>query len=217
MDYTTITAEQFDDLDGYDDWRYLLNGICADFRAGSFTKAAMLTSSIAEAAELLTHHPDIDIRYPDRVRVRLITHATGGLTTLDLDLAKVISELAVDLGAAAEPESAHMLEVAIDALDIAAIRPFWAAVMGYVDRGGELTDPVRGTATIWFQQMDEPRPQRNRVHLDVIVPHDIALARVAAAVEAGGTLLTDEHAPSFWVLADAEGSEVCVCTWQAGE
>ena len=27
-------------------------------------------------------------------------------------------------------------------------------------------------------------------------------------------LLTDEYAPSFWVLADAEGNEACVCTWQ---
>lgn len=29
---------------------------------------------------------------------------------------------------------------------------------------------------------------------------------------AGGRLLTDEHAPSFWVLADGEGNEACVCT-----
>jgi len=35
---------------------------------------------------------------------------------------------------------------------------------------------------------------------------------VRAIVEAGGTLLTDEHAPEWWVLADVEGNELCVCT-----
>ena len=45
--------------------------------------------------------------------------------------------------------------------------------------------------------------------------HDQAEARVAAAIAAGGHLVSDERAPAFWVLADAEGNEVCVCTWQA--
>jgi 4a-hydroxytetrahydrobiopterin dehydratase len=26
-------------------------------------------------------------------------------------------------------------------------------------------------------------------------------------------LLTDQYARSFWVLADAEGNEACICTW----
>ena len=34
-------------------------------------------------------------------------------------------------------------------------------------------------------------------------------------VAAGGRLVTDEFAPSWWVLADADGNEACVCTWQA--
>ena len=67
--------------------------------------------------------------------------------------------------------------------------------------------------TIWFQQLDAPRfEQRNRVHLDIDVGHDVALDRVAAAVAAGGTLISDAAAPSFWVLADTEGNEVCICT-----
>ena len=44
--------------------------------------------------------------------------------------------------------------------------------------------------------------------------HDEAQARVKAALAAGGTLVNDSFARSFWVLADAEGNEVCVCTWQ---
>lgn len=62
--------------------------------------------------------------------------------------------------------------------------------------------------------MDSPRPQRNRIHLDIDVPHDVATARIEAALAAGGTLLSDDAAPAFWVLADAEGNEACICTWQ---
>jgi 4a-hydroxytetrahydrobiopterin dehydratase len=37
---------------------------------------------------------------------------------------------------------------------------------------------------------------------------------VAAALAAGGRLVSDEHAPEWWTLADAEGNEVDVATWQ---
>jgi 4a-hydroxytetrahydrobiopterin dehydratase len=112
-----------------------------------------------------------------------------------------------------------MLELAIDAMDIPAIRPFWRAVLGYGDEPGRdepdaaVVDPVGQGPAIWFQQMDAPRPQRNRIHFDVIVAHDEAMPRVQAALTAGGTLLSDAAAPSFWVLADKEGNEACVCTW----
>lgn len=59
---------------------------------------------------------------------------------------------------------------------------------------------------------DRPRTVRNRIDLDVWVPHDQAEARIAAAIGAGGRLVSDERAPAWWVLADAEGNEVCVCT-----
>ncbi len=77
-----------------------------------------------------------------------------------------------------------------------------------------LVDPAGRLPAVWFQQMDAARPQRNRIHLDITVPHDVADQRVAAALAAGGTLLSDDEARAFWVLADAEGNEVCVCTWQ---
>jgi 4a-hydroxytetrahydrobiopterin dehydratase len=48
----------------------------------------------------------------------------------------------------------------------------------------------------------------------VWVPHDQGEARVAAAIAAGGHLVSDDHAPSWWVLADAEGNEACVATTQ---
>lgn len=61
--------------------------------------------------------------------------------------------------------------------------------------------------------MDARRTTRNRLHVDVSVPHDQAEARVAAALAAGGRLVTDQNAPTWWVLADAEGNEACVATW----
>jgi 4a-hydroxytetrahydrobiopterin dehydratase len=62
--------------------------------------------------------------------------------------------------------------------------------------------------------MDAPRPQRNRIHFDISVPHDEAHHRIQAALAAGGVLRSDSRAPAFWVLADSEGNEVCVTTWQ---
>jgi 4a-hydroxytetrahydrobiopterin dehydratase len=56
--------------------------------------------------------------------------------------------------------------------------------------------------------------QINRIHFDVSVPDDEAQHRTRAALAAGGTLLYDAEAPAFWVLADAEGNEACVTTWQ---
>jgi 4a-hydroxytetrahydrobiopterin dehydratase len=65
--------------------------------------------------------------------------------------------------------------------------------------------------------MDAPRPQRNRIHVDLSLPHDQAEARVAAGLAAGGRLLSDAHAPMWWALADPEGNEIDIATWQGRE
>lgn len=204
------------------DWRVLLGRVEATFRAGSFPAASALVAQIVEAAEALDHHPDLDLRFPDRVRVAVTTHDIGGLSTLDRELAGRISELAADAGAASEPTAATRVEIAIDALDIGAVLPFWRAVLAYRDEqpyspaGGAhaVVDPLGIGPPVWFQQMDEPRPQRNRIHIDVTVPHDEAEARIAATLAAGGRLVSDDRARAFWILADPEGNEACVCTWQ---
>ena len=216
-----VSASQFDIETDLADWRFLLGRIEAVFVAGSFAQAAAFVARVAEAADAANHHPDVDLRYPGRVHVALTTHAVDGLTTADLELAGTISSLAASAGLAAEPVPAR-LEVAIDALDIDAVRPFWKAVLGYEEwlprvPGGQvwvLVDPRRIGPAFWFQQMDAPRPQRNRIHLDVTVPHDVAEERVAAAVAAGGRVVSDDRARAFWVLADPEGNEACICTWQ---
>jgi 4a-hydroxytetrahydrobiopterin dehydratase len=212
-DYTRLTAPEFDAL-GLTDWRFAVGTVQATFRAGSFPGATGFAGEIARLAEEQGHHPDIDVRYPDRVVVRLTTHAVEDVTSRDADLATAISALAAERAIASEPHAVQMIELAIDAIDIAAIRPFWAAVLGYrVDAYGNLVDPIGRGPAVWFQQMDAPRPQRNRIHFDVTVPHETAEQRVADALAAGGTLVSDARARAFWVLADAEGNEACVCTW----
>ncbi|MEO8267781.1 MAG: VOC family protein, partial [Ilumatobacteraceae bacterium] len=194
----------------------------AGFRAPSYEAGSAFISRIADAAAQQDHHPDVDLRYPGFVHVTLTTHATNGLTAADVALATTISALAADAGLHSEPRAAVGLEVAIDALDIDAVRPFWKALLGYVDdpprkagaQVAALVDPLRLGPAFWFQQMDAPRDQRNRIHLDVSVPHDVAEQRVAAAIAAGGHLVSDARARAFWILADAEGNEACVCTWQ---
>jgi 4a-hydroxytetrahydrobiopterin dehydratase len=99
-------------------------------------------------------------------------------------------------------------------MDAERIRPFWAAVLGYRDVDGYLVDPLRIGPPFWFQQMDAPRTDRDRFHIDVSVAHDAAPARLAAALAAGGRLVTDQFARSWWVVADADGNEACICTWQ---
>ena len=214
MAYTPITPADFSALEDLNDWRVVLGAIRADFTGSSFSAGAALLHRIAEAADAADHHPDLDLRYPGRVRVLLTTHAVGGLSTHDVDLARTISDLARESGATADPDASQAVEVAIDTMDADRIRPFWAAVLGYKEQDGALVDPAGDGPPVWFQQMDEPRTERNRFHIDVSVPHDVAEERIAAAVAAGGRLVTDEYARAFWVLADAEGNEACVCTWQ---
>jgi 4a-hydroxytetrahydrobiopterin dehydratase len=61
--------------------------------------------------------------------------------------------------------------------------------------------------------MDAPRPQRNRIHIDLYLPEDQAKARIDAAVAAGGRIVSDARAPYWWTLADPEGNEVDVAPW----
>ena len=61
--------------------------------------------------------------------------------------------------------------------------------------------------------MSAERSQRNRIHIDVYVPHDQAEARIAAALTAGGRIVSDANAPGWWTLADPEGNEADLAIW----
>ena len=209
------TSAQVSESTGLEDWRVQLRTLQSSFRTGSMAKGISFATRISTAADLADHHPDLTITY-SRIHVLLTTHETNGLTKRDVDLARTISALAAELGIAAEPTAVSQLEIAIDALDIPSVTPFWEAVLGYKPhRNGDIVDPHGRGPAFWFQQMDAQRPRRNRIHFDVTVPHDVAEQRIVAALAAGGTLVSDDRAPAFWILADPEGNEACICTWQA--
>lgn len=213
-----ITPAQFHEADGVEDWRVIGEGACAYFRTGSFAVGARFVEAISGLAGVEDHCPDVDLRHAG-VTVRLITMTDDhfGLSEPDVELARRISAVARELGVVADPSAVQTVLVTIDALVHPDVMPFWRAVLGYQDRADspeDLIDPGGRGPALWFQQMDAPRPQRNRIHIDLWVPHDQAEARVAAAIAAGGRLISDKHAPGWWTLADAEGNEVAVATWQ---
>jgi len=195
------------------DWRVVRDAASTHFRTGSFAKGVALVDAIGKLADAANHHPDVDLRFRG-VTVRMRTHDEGGLTERDVALAGQITDAARELGVPVDLSGLQMIQVAIDALVIPEVLPFWRAVLGYTDEGDEdVVDPDDQGPPFWFQQMDAPRPQRNRIHIDLYVPHDQAEARVAAALAAGGHIVNDENAPGWWTLADAEGNEVDVAPW----
>jgi 4a-hydroxytetrahydrobiopterin dehydratase len=201
-------------------WRYILGEFRTEVLTGSLPLAADVAARAA-AVPGADGHLRMDVR-ADRVILSVQTAEIGWVTPHDVELARMISA-AVDgdfrrsTESGAAPRAVQNLEIGIDAMDIPAIRPFWKAVLGYVDEPGSsdaLVDPLGQGPAVWFQQMDAPRPQRNRIHFDIDVPHDAAHERIAATIAAGGKLVNDAEAPAFWVLADPEGNEACICTWQ---
>lgn len=203
-------------------WRYVLGELLTQVPTLSLTHGAEVTARAVQACGGdADQHLILDVR-ADRVHLALRSQAMAGVTQRDVDLAHRISAAVSDLGLRTEPGDrpvVQRLEIAVDAIDIPAVRPFWRAVLAYVDEPGAgpqggLVDPAGHAASVWFQQMDAPRPQRNRIHFDISVPHDEAERRIEAALAAGGRLTYTDEAPAFWVLADPEGNEVCVCTWQ---
>ena len=209
-DTQKLTGDQFMRL-GLDDWRPILGSIKSRFRTGSFVNGTRFVTAITEAAEEMTHHPDIDLRYP-HVNITLMSHDVQGRTQRDVDLARRISEIAADMGFSAEPVAVQELELAIDTWDADEIRPFWAEVLGMQDTGDDVVDTAGDLPSLWFQETDRHDEPRQRFHLDIWVPPDVAEQRIAAALAAGGVLVSDKEAPSFTVLADAQGNKVCVCS-----
>jgi 4a-hydroxytetrahydrobiopterin dehydratase len=193
-------------------WRLVLGAFRRVVACDSLTAAArIVTSLVAALSRDASAHLELDVR-PRRVSIT-VRSPGGAVTDADVAILRTIDAVLGDLPSVSG--GIRVLEVAIDAIDVPAVRRFWQAVTGFeLGEGGDLLDPSGQLPAIWFQQMDEPRPDRNRIHFDLSVPHDEADAVVAAGLAAGGTLVSDAEARAFWILADPEGNEVCVCTWQ---
>jgi 4a-hydroxytetrahydrobiopterin dehydratase len=209
-----ITGQQILDA-GLDDWRKLAQALHARFLTGDFATGHGFVTAVTEAAEAAGHHPDVTLTYPF-VDLKLISHDVSRVTQRDLDLALEISEIARERGIAADPAAPAQLELALDTADVAAVGPFWAALLtGSTDalEGDDVVDPTGRVPLLWFQDTDAHETPRQRFHVDLWVPHDVAEERIAAAVAAGGRVVDATNAPSFVVVADAEGNRACVCTF----
>ena len=169
--------------EGLDDWRKVLNKLVVRFETGDFNTGAALVTKIAEAADEANHHPDVDLRYP-HLTVSLKSHDVGAITQRDVRLARRISELAAEAGVSASADAPDVLELALDTPDHDGGQAVLARRCSATSRRSTTTTCATVPAahpTLWFQKTDSEAPDRQRWHLDVSVPHDVAEARIQAA------------------------------------
>ena len=201
--------------EGLDDWRFFLMRLHARFKTGSFVKGLELVTRITEAAEAANHHPDVVLTYP-QVDVDLTSHDVGGVTSRDLDLARRISRdrrRARRRGGAARGLHARARPRRTRRRRGQAVLGRRARLRAHDDSEPEVWDPGGRNNTLWFQEAPDATGEvQQRFHLDIVVPREVAEERVQAALDAGGTLVSTDDVPAFWVLADAHGNKVCVCT-----
>ena len=95
-------TRQVADLTG---WRHEGESLVATYTSPTFPAAITLVDEVAEAAEEMQHHPDIDIRWTT-THWTLSTHSEGGLTQLDIELAHRIADSAHRGGATVEEAGA---------------------------------------------------------------------------------------------------------------
>ncbi len=208
------------------DWRKLAQGLHARYLADDFGAAARFVTAIGEAGDTVDHHPRVTIGrgYVDLelVTTDAIYRADDGTeyvvewpTQQDVDLARLITDIAAEHHLTADPASVSEVELGLDTADSATIAPVWAALLtGSADSQGrgspsdEIRDATVRVPNLWFGE-DEPEGQR--FHVEVYVAPDVAEARIAAAVAAGGTVVDDSQAPGLTVIADQDGNKGVLC------
>lgn len=218
--------QQIADAD-LEDWRKLGQGLHARFLSSSFTAAARFLVAIAEVADEAGHVPQVrmDARFVD---LKLISedaiyrdddgveHRVEWVTQRDVELARRISDVAREHGVGADPSSITTIELALDTTHAEAVAPVWSALLtGSADAQGrgtiseDIRDATWRVPILWFQKTEEHETPRQRFHLDVQVPYDVAGQRIAAALAAGGVVVRDTDS-SYVVIADADGNMACV-------
>lgn len=203
---------------GTADWQSVFSAM-ACYRISSPTQQRDLAAAAAALAD--------DTGFPLLVDLRpgLVIIDSGkdqweddahGLELDFTDLAANLQTAARELGATADPGLPRFAQLFLDAADVAAVRAFWVAALGYShDRRpgvSDIHDPRRLNPVLVFQELDpsetERRRQRNRIHLELAVPSDLARTRLATTVAAGGRLLDDSE--DRWRVADPEGNEMVI-------
>ncbi|SBO42489.1 4a-hydroxytetrahydrobiopterin dehydratase [Cyanobium sp. NIES-981] len=89
-----LTGEQIADLpSALPDWQLVEGKLRRELRFTDFVAAFGFMTQVALVAEAMGHHPEWSNVW-NRVVVTLTTHDTGGLSDLDLELARRIDALA---------------------------------------------------------------------------------------------------------------------------
>jgi 4a-hydroxytetrahydrobiopterin dehydratase len=201
--------------EGVEDWVLLHGGATAVFRVGSLGAAARLAAAVAETPGFEGSGALLTLA-DGRLTVRL-TRDLWELKPRHVQMARLVSAVARAHGAVADRESVQEVQLAIaaksDAIDVG----FWRAVLGYVAMADDnAVDPLGHGSTVWMQELDEAKPLRHAMHVDVSVAREHVKARLEAAVAAGGRIVDESSAPSSWTLSDRAGNRVCICAWPDG-
>ncbi len=212
-----LTTQDIVDAD-LADWRKLAQRFHARFRTGDpGVGAAFLADAVHAAGGAgLGDHLDATLS-PTHVDLRVATSRNGvWVTADDVTLARLLSDVARRHEVTSVPGAVSQVELALDTADDATLGPFWAAVLvGDADGivSDTVFDPTGQLPSLWFQGTEPHEEPRQRWHLDLWLAPEVAQARIAAAVAAGGAVVDDSEAPSFTALADPDGNKVCVCTF----
>jgi 4a-hydroxytetrahydrobiopterin dehydratase len=201
--------------EGLVDWRKLAQALHARYLTPDYLAAAGFVSAVAEAAEAEDHHPDLRLA-AGIIDVSLCTREDGlWVTQKDVDMARTISGIAKELGLKPDPVAVTQLEIALDTAHEDGLSPFWSVLLtGSADNKiyDSIFDPSGRVPGLWFQGTDEHDAPRQRWHFDLWLAPEVADDRIVGAVASGGSIVDDSGAPSYTVLADADGNRVCVCT-----
>jgi 4a-hydroxytetrahydrobiopterin dehydratase len=201
--------------EGVNDWVVLHGGATAVFRVASLSEAARLAQAIAEAPGIAGAGALLTLA-DAHVTVRL-SRDIWSLEQRHVQLARAVSAVAREHCAVPDRAAVQEVQVAIaaksDAIDVC----FWRAVLGYTPMADDnAVDPLGHGSTVWMQELEQAKPLRHAMHIDVSVAREHVKARLAAAVAAGGRIVDESHAPSHWTLADRAGNRVCICAWPDG-
>lgn len=212
------------------DWRKLAQGLHARYLVADFGAAVRFVAAVGEAGDAVGHYPTASIG-DGYVDLELISadaiyrdddgteYVLEWVTQRDVDLARRITEIAADHAIEADPEAVSVIELGLDTTRSATIAPVWAALLtgnaeaqGHGTPGGdEIRDATGRVPNLWFGSVDEDRPARQGIQVEVYVAPEVAARRIAAAVAAGGTVVDDKSAPSLTVVADHDGNRGIVC------
>jgi 4a-hydroxytetrahydrobiopterin dehydratase len=206
---------EFLDAEDVEDWVVLHGGATAVFRVRSLGEAEELARAVAQVPGIGGSGVVLTIA-DDHLTVRLSRHFSQ-LERKHLDLARAVTAVARAQGAGPDRAAAQEVQLAIAAKPDSVDSGFWRAVLGYTGATDvSAVDPLGHGSSVWMQELDEAKPLRHAMHVDVSVARDHVRARLAAALDAGGRIVDDSEAPEQWTLADRAGNRVCICAWPDG-